>query len=122
MSIVLKHVLPSVRPKLRLALGVGLLSLLFVGGAQFFGLDLTSMAATTASELKTFFRPGGAKLAPVPTHSAAHHLAHSGKRVRADEHLLKLSSTSAAPGSEVIVPIEVNAEGNESQLAFSLSF
>src|SRR5262249_6780213 len=95
MFIVVKHVKPSVRPMLRLALGVGLLSLLFVGCAQLCGLDLTSLAA-------------------------ARHVAYFGQR--ADEHQLKLASTSAAPGSEVIVPVEVNAEGSETRLSFSLYF
>src|SRR5436190_1442983 len=118
MFIVVKHVKPSVRPMLRLALGVSLLSLLFVGCTQLCGLDLTSLAATTAGELKTFLRQSeaGRKTA------AARHAGHFGKRAGADEHELRLAARSAAPGSEVIVPVEVNAEGSETRFSFSLNF
>jgi hypothetical protein len=54
--------------------------------------------------------------------AAARHAGHFGKRAGADEHELRLAARSAAPGSEVIVPVEVNAEGSETRFSFSLEF
>ena len=126
MFIVVKHVLPAVwsklRPALRLATVAGLLSVLLVaGGAQFFGFNLASFAAVGPRSWQKLLGPDTAarRIAPAQTHSGLQPVA---SRAQKDTAQLKLVSASAAPGSRVTVPVELNAAGQENTLAFSFSY
>jgi hypothetical protein len=116
---VVKHARPMVSSKLRLALVAGLLSILaLVGGAQKFGINPQALAASTVNsalrEVNHVFahESATAKLIPV----------RSSRNASQDQQQIRLVSTSAAPGSQVTVPVEFNAEGSEHSIAFSLRF
>ncbi|MBI1765149.1 MAG: hypothetical protein HYR56_27370, partial [Acidobacteria bacterium] len=116
---VVKHTRPAVSSKSRLVLVAGLFSVLaLASGAQISGIHPTAFAAATVThamqEFQTFVARTSApfRLAIAPTRRAAPQA----------QRQMRLVSTSAAPGSQVTVPVEYNAAGNEHSLAFSLRF
>lgn len=116
---VVKHARTAVSSKLGLALVAGLLSVLaLAGGAQKLGINPKAFAATSVNgvlrEVNTFLARKSA-----PAKSA---VARSLRAVPQEQRQMRLVSTSAAPGSQVTVPVEFNAEGSEHSIAFSLRF
>ncbi len=116
---VVKHARPTVSPKLRLALVAGLLSVLaLLSGAQKFGINPQALAASTVNGALrgvNSFLGRKAELAPLPRARAL-------RAASQDQRQMRLVSTSAAPGSQVTVPVEFNAAGGEHSIAFSLRF
>ena len=86
----------SAKPLVRLTLGLCLLGLVVVGIHKFGWQSLAS--ASTWSR------------AAMPQEPVS------------ESHQLKLVSTSAAPGSDIVLPLAFNADGTESRIHFSLRF
>lgn len=136
MSIVVKHVPSAVqssrRPALKWVAMSSLVSLLLIiSGAQFFGFDLSifdlstkaaAQAAHSANTLRNWF----GRVAASPQHAARSKrpaaISSAGQQFARKPTNIKLVPTSAAPGSQVSVPVEFNANGDENSIAFSLRF
>ena len=108
-----------------------LIGVINLTGADDFSLQNDNCSNQTISPggnrtLQVVFTPGstGAKTATlsIPSNDQTLLVPLTGEGVPATNRVVRVISTSASPGSTVSVPIELEAQGDENALGFSLTF